>query len=46
MVFGDEKKTFVMNSAKFDEEYGDDGNRIHEKRDVAPEYKVHTFRLA
>lgn len=43
MVFGDEKKTFVMNSAKFEEEYGDNGNRIHEKRDVDNEYKVREY---
>lgn len=40
LIFGDEKKTFVMNLNKFDEEYGDDRNRVHEKRDVAQEYKV------
>lgn len=40
IIFGDEDKPFVSNLSKFNQEYGDDGNQIHEKKDVPQEFKV------
>lgn len=37
------KETFVQNLQKFEEEFCDDGNRIHKERKVSDEYKVLYF---
>ncbi|KAI1724343.1 utp25, u3 small nucleolar RNA-associated SSU processome protein 25 domain-containing protein [Ditylenchus destructor] len=39
LIFGSDDKPFVSNLSKFNDEFGDDGNRIHEKRDVSQEFK-------
>uniref|UniRef100_A0A915CML2 U3 small nucleolar RNA-associated protein 25 homolog n=1 Tax=Ditylenchus dipsaci TaxID=166011 RepID=A0A915CML2_9BILA len=40
LVFADSDKSFVSNLSKFEDEFGDDGNRVHEKRNVSLDYKV------
>jgi len=39
LMFGKKEKSYVANLQKFEDEYGDDGNRVHEKRAVSEEYK-------
>lgn len=38
-------RRFVSHWDKFDDEFGDDGNRVHEKRRVSEDYRVTFYNI-
>lgn len=43
LIFGTSDRPFVSNLTKFNEEFTDQENRIHEKRNVSQNFKVFFF---
>ncbi|KAH7719889.1 Protein Y41C4A.9 [Aphelenchoides avenae] len=39
LVFGEGDRTHVLNSQRFEGEFGDDGSRLHEKRNAPDDYR-------